>query len=162
MTFRRFGAGKRDELGLRLAVEDRHEGRSAQRVDQALEQAAVRAQDEAARIAKAEGLAAEAMTRTAQDPAAALVLARESLALTNEFNPTVFVEMGRKGEVVEDEFQAARAAYGEHRARLYEAVPKLWQEWAFSDRVATPLRPPVHGDSSGVRGAAWLWGPGED
>jgi fructokinase len=46
-------------------------------------------------------------------------------------------------------------------ARLYEAVPRLWQRWAFSDRVDTPLRPPVHGDSSGVRGAAWLWGPGE-
>jgi fructokinase len=46
-------------------------------------------------------------------------------------------------------------------ARLYEAVPRLWQAWAFSDRVDTVLRPPVHGDSSGVRGAAWLWGPGE-
>ena len=45
--------------------------------------------------------------------------------------------------------------------RLYEAVPRLWQEWAFSDRVNTPLRPPRHGDASGVRGAAWLWGPGE-
>jgi fructokinase len=46
-------------------------------------------------------------------------------------------------------------------ARLYETVPRLWQEWAFSDRVDTVLRPPVHGDSSGVRGAAWLWGSGE-
>jgi fructokinase len=46
-------------------------------------------------------------------------------------------------------------------ARLYESVPRLWQRWAFSDRVDTALRPPVHGDSSGVRGAAWLWGPGE-
>ncbi len=45
-------------------------------------------------------------------------------------------------------------------ARLYESVPRLWQRWAFSDRVDTALRPPVHGDSSGVRGAAWLWGPG--
>ena len=45
-------------------------------------------------------------------------------------------------------------------ARLYENVPRLWQAWAFSDRVATPLRPPQHGDSSGVRGAAWLWGEG--
>ena len=33
--------------------------------------------------------------------------------------------------------------------------------WVFSDRVDTRLVPPVHGDSSGVRGAAWLWGPGE-
>jgi fructokinase len=46
-------------------------------------------------------------------------------------------------------------------ARLYETVPPRWQRWAFSDRVDTPLRPPVHGDASGVRGAAWLWGPGE-
>jgi len=45
--------------------------------------------------------------------------------------------------------------------RLYESVPRHWQEWVFSDRVDTVLRPPVHGDSSGVRGAAWLWGPGE-
>ncbi len=29
--------------------------------------------------------------------------------------------------------------------------------YVFSDRVDTPLRPPVHGDSGGVRGAAWLW-----
>ena len=47
-------------------------------------------------------------------------------------------------------------------ARLYENVPRLWQEWAFSDRVDTAMRPPVHGDASGVRGAAWLWGPGEE
>jgi len=46
-------------------------------------------------------------------------------------------------------------------ARLYEQVPPRWQRWAFSDRVDTPLRPPAHGDASGVRGAAWLWGPGE-
>lgn len=42
-------------------------------------------------------------------------------------------------------------------ARLYESVPRLWGEFVFSDRVDTPLRPPVHGDASGVRGAAWLW-----
>ncbi len=42
-------------------------------------------------------------------------------------------------------------------ARLYESVPGLWGEYVFSDRVDTPLRPPVHGDASGVRGAAWLW-----
>jgi len=41
--------------------------------------------------------------------------------------------------------------------RLYESVPRLWTRYAFSDRVDTPLRAAVHGDSSGVRGAAWLW-----
>lgn len=39
---------------------------------------------------------------------------------------------------------------------IYQAVPQLWQEYVFSDTVATPLKAAVHGDSSGVRGAAWL------
>jgi predicted NBD/HSP70 family sugar kinase len=46
-------------------------------------------------------------------------------------------------------------------ARLYAAVPRLWTRWVFSDRVDTRLVPPAHGDASGVRGAAWLWEPGE-
>ncbi len=40
---------------------------------------------------------------------------------------------------------------------LYDSVPRSWGRYVFSDRVETHLRPPVHGDSSGVRGAAWLW-----
>jgi fructokinase len=42
-------------------------------------------------------------------------------------------------------------------SRLYENVPRLWGGHVFSDHVATRLLPPVHGDSGGVRGAAWLW-----
>jgi fructokinase len=42
-------------------------------------------------------------------------------------------------------------------AALYDLVPKVWGKYIFSDFVHTPLKPPVHGDSSGVRGAAWLW-----
>jgi fructokinase len=45
---------------------------------------------------------------------------------------------------------------------LYEQVPLLWNRYIFSDRVVTRLLPPVHGDSSGVRGAAWLWRPEEE
>lgn len=41
--------------------------------------------------------------------------------------------------------------------RLYERVPRLWVPHVFSDRIVTRLCPPLHGDSSGVRGAAWLW-----
>lgn len=41
--------------------------------------------------------------------------------------------------------------------RLYETVPKLWPRYVFSDRIDTRLVSPKHGDSSGVRGAAWLW-----
>ncbi|MCX6551225.1 MAG: ROK family protein, partial [Acidobacteria bacterium] len=46
--------------------------------------------------------------------------------------------------------------------RLYTNVPRLWGGWVFSDRVDTRLVPPTHGDTSGVRGAAWLWQPGEN
>ncbi len=42
-------------------------------------------------------------------------------------------------------------------ARLYENVPHRWGRYVFSDRVDTRLVAPRHGDSSGVRGAAWLW-----
>lgn len=42
-------------------------------------------------------------------------------------------------------------------ARLYENVPRLWGRFVFSDVVATPIVRAVHGDASGVRGAAWLW-----
>ena len=41
--------------------------------------------------------------------------------------------------------------------RLYDEVPRRWGRHVFSDHVETLLRPPVYGDSSGVRGAAWLW-----
>ncbi|MDA1097872.1 MAG: ROK family protein [Proteobacteria bacterium] len=47
-------------------------------------------------------------------------------------------------------------------SRLYDRVPALWGEFAFSDRLSTRLLPAEHGDSSGVRGAAWLWPLGCD
>jgi fructokinase len=40
--------------------------------------------------------------------------------------------------------------------RLYSGLPALWSAWIFSDRVDTRLVRHRHGDSSGVRGAAWL------
>jgi fructokinase len=42
-------------------------------------------------------------------------------------------------------------------ARLYTAVPARWSAYVFSDQVTTRLVRATHGDSSGVRGAAWLW-----
>jgi len=43
--------------------------------------------------------------------------------------------------------------------QLYARVPELWKDAVFSERdsIATKLLPPRFGDSSGVRGAAWLW-----
>lgn len=40
---------------------------------------------------------------------------------------------------------------------LYEQVPRRWARHVFSDTITTPLSRALHGDSSGVRGAAWLW-----
>ncbi len=44
-------------------------------------------------------------------------------------------------------------------AHLYRRVPNLWRNYVFSelDSIVTKLLPPKYGDSSGVRGAAWLW-----
>jgi fructokinase len=70
-------------------------------------------------------------------------LARGLASVVNVLDPDVIVLGGGLSNV----------------ARLYEAVPRLWQRYAFSDRVDTPLVPARHGDSSGVRGAAWLWPP---
>ncbi len=40
---------------------------------------------------------------------------------------------------------------------LYDTLPNLWQQWVFSDQTDTKLVQNRHGDSGGVRGAAWLW-----
>ena len=42
-------------------------------------------------------------------------------------------------------------------ARLYDAVPRAWWRYVFSDAVQTGIVRAMHGDASGVRGAAWLW-----
>jgi fructokinase len=41
--------------------------------------------------------------------------------------------------------------------RLYQNLPECCGQHVFSDVFNTKFRPPKHGDSSGVRGAAWLW-----
>lgn len=68
-------------------------------------------------------------------------LARATAAIINVIDPHVIVLGGGMSNVT----------------RLYTDVPKLWPEYVFSDTVVTKLSPPMHGDASGVRGAAWLW-----
>ena len=68
-------------------------------------------------------------------------LARALAGVINVLDPDVIVLGGGMSNV----------------GRLYAEVPRLWGRHVFSDHVATRLAPPVHGDSSGVRGAAWLW-----
>jgi fructokinase len=41
--------------------------------------------------------------------------------------------------------------------RLYGNLPECCGRHVFSDVCCTQFLPPAHGDSSGVRGAAWLW-----
>ncbi|HEV2430969.1 MAG TPA: ROK family protein, partial [Burkholderiales bacterium] len=66
-------------------------------------------------------------------------LARALASVINLLDPDVIVLGGGMSKV----------------GRLYTEVPRLWTRYVFSDHVATRLAPPVHGDSSGVRGAAW-------
>ena len=68
-------------------------------------------------------------------------MARALAGLINILDPDVIVLGGGMSKI----------------ARLYENVPRLWLEYIFTDHVVTRLVPPKHGDSSGVRGAAWLW-----
>ena len=68
-------------------------------------------------------------------------LARSLAGVINVLDPDVIVLGGGMSNI----------------ARLYTAVPRLWPQHVFSDHVATRLVRNAHGDSSGVRGAAWLW-----
>ena len=68
-------------------------------------------------------------------------LARALASIINVLNPDAIVLGGGVSNVTQ----------------LYEQVPQLWTRYVFSDLVSTRLLRAKHGDSSGVRGAAWLW-----
>jgi tetratricopeptide (TPR) repeat protein len=102
-------------------------------------------------VDEAERLAAEATRAAETRPAEAVALARRALAATNEFDPIAFVHAGRKGEVVEDTFQAARAAYRQHRARLYEAAGLALDATGRHDAAARHLRRALVLDPSPAR-----------
>ena len=69
-------------------------------------------------------------------------MARGLAAIINVLDPDVIVVGGGLSRV----------------SRIYVNVPALWGRHVFSDSVVTRLVPAAHGDASGVRGAAWLWG----
>lgn len=68
-------------------------------------------------------------------------LARGLTAIINILDPDVIVLGGGMSNL----------------SRLYTNVPAIWEKWVFSDNCDTRLVKNTHGDSSGVRGAAWLW-----
>jgi len=83
-----------------------------------------------------------------QDPIAELVMSRYELRLAkslaqvvNLIDPDVIVLGGGMSNV----------------DRLYQTVPVLMKQWVFGGECETPVLKAQHGDSSGVRGAAWLW-----
>jgi len=83
-----------------------------------------------------------------QDPVAELAMSRYEMRLAkslahvvNILDPDMIVLGGGMSNV----------------ERLYQTVPQLVKNWVFGGEFATPIRRAVHGDSSGVRGAAWLW-----
>ncbi|EMV1077143.1 fructokinase [Salmonella enterica] len=84
----------------------------------------------------------------AQDAVAELALSRYELRLAkalshvvNILDPDVIVLGGGMSNV----------------ERLYKTVPSLMKSFVFGGECETPVRKALHGDSSGVRGAAWLW-----
>jgi fructokinase len=95
----------------------------------------------------ADGL--EALARAGDADAAAVLaehaerMARALASVINVLDPDVIVLGGGLSNITS----------------LYEAVPAQWGRFVFSDTVRTRLVQAAHGDSSGVRGAAWLWEP---
>ncbi len=68
-------------------------------------------------------------------------LARGLASIINVLDPDVIVLGGGMSNI----------------GRLYKKVPELWGKYVFSEQITTRLLAPMYGDSSGVRGAAWLW-----
>jgi fructokinase len=68
-------------------------------------------------------------------------LARSIATLANVLDPDVFVLGGGMSNL----------------PQIYETLPRLVPNWTLGGEFTTPIRPAKHGDSSGVRGAAWLW-----
>jgi tetratricopeptide (TPR) repeat protein len=91
-------------------------------------------------IDQAETLAAKAIAGAAAHPDQSLIEARKALTVTADFEPTAYVRAGRKGEVVEDAFVAARGEYRRHRSRLYEAVGVSLASAGRHDAAARYLR----------------------
>jgi tetratricopeptide (TPR) repeat protein len=105
-------------------------------------------------VDEAERLAAEATRAAASRPVDAIALSRRALAVTSEFDPIAFVRAGRKGEVVEDTFQAARGAYRQHRALLYEAAGVSLEAGGKHEAAARYLRRALELEATSGRASA--------
>ncbi|SLM64076.1 MULTISPECIES: fructokinase [Dickeya] len=93
------------------------------------------AQEIVAQALAGDRLAGQAMARYEQR------LAKSLAHIVNVLDPDVIVLGGGMSNV----------------SRWYDTVPALLASWVFGGECDTPIRQARHGDSSGVRGAAWLW-----
>ncbi len=108
------------------------------------------------------GLAADHARRTGQALTAAAVV---EAALAGEAAASASLDayvdrLGRALAVIADILDPHVIVLGggmSNTAALYERLPAAVTPHVFGDGWTTPIRPAVHGDSSGVRGAAWLW-----
>ena len=73
-------------------------------------------------------------------------LARGLAVIANVLDPNAFVLGGGMSNVDE----------------LYRDLPELMRPHVLSSELETPILKPLHGDSAGVRGAAWLWDDSDD
>jgi fructokinase len=96
---------------------------------------ATAAEEIARRAAGGEARAGEALARYEDR------LARALATVVNVLDPDVIVVGGGLSNI----------------DGLYSSIPARWTPHVFSDRVTTRLVRAQHGDSSGTRGAAWLW-----
>jgi fructokinase len=104
-------------------------------LDYASADASVEAEEIARRARQGEPIAMACLERYEER------LARALASIINVLDPDVIVLGGGLSNI----------------DRWYDRVPKLWGKYVFSDSVLTRLVRAKHGDSSGVRGAAWLW-----
>ena len=72
-------------------------------------------------------------------------LARSLATICNSLDPDCFVLGGGLSQL----------------DRLYTNLPRLVSQYTFGGPIETPIKRAIHGDASGVRGAAWLWAGGE-
>ena len=121
--------------GLRGCIESYLSGPALEREYEAVTGVKVTASEIAERATAGEDDAAKVLDQYVDR------LARSLATVLNVLDPDVVVLGGGVSNV----------------ARLYRDVPDSWDRYVFSPQVTTRLVQAQHGDSSGVRGAAWLW-----
>lgn len=92
--------------------------------------------------------AVELASRVATDPSAAATMARHASRFARALATVI--------NVLDPDVVVIGGGISQH-APLYPSLRAELPSWVFADHVETRIVPALHGDASGVRGAAWLW-----